>query len=62
MGGQHVSGPRGVHHGRWHVSGGGTIQGVAHFMGGWHIPWGFDFGPYLVDGPQGVVPIEVGVG
>ncbi len=34
--------------------GGGTKVGGGTFHGGWwHIPGGFDFGPYLVDGRQG---------
>ncbi len=28
------------------------------FSGGWHVPGWFDFGPYLVDGWQGVASIQ----
>ncbi len=30
--------------------------------GGWHIPGGVDFGPYLVDGQQGEVVASMGGG
>ncbi len=31
------------------------FMGVVLFMGGWHIPRGVDFGPYLVEGQYGGV-------